>query len=189
MHMRRVLTTTLAAGLLSAAPAAAQQTLITLGGDYTVSFTGDDLDGLDNAIGLSGGMLFPMGPISYLGFEGGWSKVSFENSDANGSIFDIAGLARVGLGYADKYRPYVDARAGFGRLAFDHGVIDSSVSGPMAGGSAGVMMRAGGLWIDLHARYQHYWFGDAEVEDFVFDTDVSGGRIMLGAAINLPIGG
>lgn len=188
MDMRRILATTLTVGLLTAAPATAQQSMITLGGDFTASFTGDDLAGLDNAIGVTGGMLFPMGPISFLGFEVGWSSVSAEN-DADGSLLDLIGLARVGLGYGESARPYVDVRAGYGRLSFDDGLVDSSVSGPLAGGSAGVMFRMGGMWIDAHARYQHHWFSAAEMEGFAFDTDASGGRVILGAAVNIPFGG
>lgn len=189
MDMRRILGTTLAAALLCAAPAAAQQPLVTLGGDFTLAFTGDDLEGLDKGLGISGGMLFPMGPISFVGFEGGWSDVSFDDSDASGSLIDIVGVARIGVGYGERVRPYVDIRAGYGRLSFEEGVIDGNVDGPSAGGSVGFMARAGGVWLDVHGRYQHHWFKEADVEGFGFDTDVSGGRMILGAGVNIPLGG
>ncbi len=188
MNIRRLAATTLALGVLTAAPAAAQQTMLTIGGDYTASFTGDDLEGLDNAMGVSGGLLFPMGPISFLGFEAGWSGVSTEG-DADGSMLDLMGVARVGLGYGESARPYVDVRAGWGRLSFDEGIVDYAISGASAGGTAGVMFRAGGVWIDVHGRYQHHWFGEAEGEGATFDTESSGGRVIFGAALNVPFGG
>jgi hypothetical protein len=194
MHLRRLSTTALAFPLAlilaTAAPATAQAPVLELGANRTVSFTGDDLDGLDGGFGLEADLLFPMGPLSFLGFGAGWSDVGFDSDDVSGSLLEFGGLARVGLVQGARARPYLDIRAGYGRLSFDDGVIDTSASGPTAGGALGAMIRAGGMWIDVHGRYQHHWFGEVEVEDtLLFETDASGGRILLGVGVSIPLGG
>jgi hypothetical protein len=188
MNRRRIVGAVLSLSLLSAVPAAAQTPLIKLTGDFTVAFTGDDLEELDGAIGFGAGLLLPMGDISYLGIEGGWSDVSFEGSTADASLFEVGGLARIGLGYSESYRPYVDLRAGYGRLSYE-GLVDASVGGPAAGATAGFMIRAGRVWFDLHGGYQHLWFDDAELEGFIFDAEASGGRVLLGVGVGIPLGG
>lgn len=193
--MRRIaLITTALAGLALVGPttAEAQTPLVKLGGDYTVSFTGDDLDGFESAFGGTGAILFPLGPISHVGAEIGWSSVSTESEifdDAfDATLLDLLGVVQVGLGYGETTRPYVDLRAGYTRMGFDAGTFDGSVSGPTAGGSVGFLFRPGGIWIDVHGRYQHTWFGEAD-DDLLFNTESSGGRVSLGAAVAIPFGG
>jgi hypothetical protein len=94
----------------------------------------------------------------------------------------------IGLGYSESYRPYVDLRAGYGRLSYE-GLVDASVGGPAAGASAGFMIRAGAVWFDLRGGYQHHWFDDAELEGFIFDAEASGGRVLLGVGVGIPLGG
>lgn len=193
--MRIIATTTavLAVAAFSAVePAAAQTPLAKLGGDYTVSFTGDDFEGLESAFGVSGGVLFPVGPISHIGAELGWSGVSFDSdlvgSAADASILDFLGVVQVGLGYGESARPYVDLRAGYSRMSFDAAGFDGSISGPTAGGSVGVLISPGSVWFDVHARYQMTWFGETD-DDLIFNTESSGGRVSLGAAVAIPFGG
>jgi hypothetical protein len=169
----------------------AQSPRANLGLDYTAAFTGDDFEGLEGGIGFHGGILFPLGPLSYLGAEVGWTGLDFEDDEddeADASILDLMGVVHVGFAGSESVLPYVDIRAGFGRLGFDLGVVDGSVDGPSAGGGLGVILRRQGLGIDVFARYQHHWFGEVDDDVLIFDRESSAGRLILGAGVSVPFG-
>lgn len=192
--MRRLLTTgaVLAAFAGAAATeASAQSPLVNLGFEYTPAFVGDDFEGLEGGIGFHGGLLFPVGPMSYIGADVGWTGVDFEDAadDADASILDVMGVVQVGLGVGESIRPYVDIRAGYSRLAFELATLDGDISGPAAGGGLGARFTPAGIWIDVLARYEHHWFGEFDEDGLIFQNESSGGRVVLGAGISIPFGG
>jgi hypothetical protein len=196
--MRRFLRTTATLWGLTVAGAAAgagglsaQSPRANLGVDYTAAFTGDDFEGLEGGFGFHGGILFPLGPLSYLGAEVAWTGIDFEDDEADeadASILDLSGVVRVGITGTETMLPYVDIRAGYGRLGFDLGVADGSVDGPSAGGGLGVLFRRAGMGIDVFARYQHHWFGEFDEDILIFDAERSGGRFILGGGVSIPFG-
>jgi hypothetical protein len=194
--MKRLLATTVALAGLAAASAPqvkAQTALVNLGADYTASFVGDDFDGLDGGIGVQGGLLFPLGPMSHIGGEVNWTGIDFTSDladdAADASILDIVGDVNIGLSDGTSARPYIDLRAGYSRMAFQVGDVDGSVDGPTAGGGLGVRLHAGGIMVDLHGRYQHHWYGDFNDDNLIFSEKTTGGRLVFGAGISIPMGG
>lgn len=194
--MRRLLTTATAlavATTLSANDARAQTSLVNLGAEYTASFVGDDFEGLEGGFGLKGGLLFLLSPMSHIGGEVGWTSVDFESDlvaeSTDASVLDLVGVLNLALSDSESAQPYLDVRAGFSRLSFEYGTVDGSIDGPTAGAGLGFRFRPGGVWIDLHGRYQHHWFGEFDDDDLIFDTDSSGGRAVLGAGVSIPLGG
>lgn len=191
--MRRLLTTSAALAVLAGvatSEAEAQTPLVNLGIDYTPAFVGDDFEPLEGGIGFHGGVLFPLGPLSHIGADLSWTGIGFEgdvSDEVDASILDVQGIVNVGLGSGEGARPYVDIRAGYSRMSFDIPGDDGSISGPTAGGGLGVRVYRGAIAIDAHGLYQHHWYG--EKEGLVFETDASGGRVILGAGVSIPFGG
>ena len=193
--MRRIViaaTAIAAITTLSARDARAQTSLVNLGLDYTASFTGDDFESLEGGFGLKGGLLFLLSPMTHIGAEVGWTSVGFKNTvvdeATDASLLDLMGVLDLSLADGESAQPYIDLRAGYGRLALKTDVSDGSISGPTAGAGLGFRLRPGGVWIDIHGRYQHHWFGEFDDDDLVFTTETSGGRTVFGAGVSIPLG-
>lgn len=194
--MRRLLTTVVAiaaATAMTANDVRAQTSLVNLGADYTATFTGDDFEGLEGGFGLKGGLLFLLSPMSHIGGEIGWTSIDFESELADettdASLLDLMGVLNLSFSDSEDAQPYLDLRAGYGRLSFEVAEVDGSVDGPTAGAGLGLRFRPGGVWIDLHGRYQQHWFGEFDDDVPVFNEDRSGGRWVLGAGVSIPLGG
>lgn len=192
--MRRLITTAAALATITAIPASdvqGQSSLLNLGVDYTAAFTGDDFDALEGGFGFKGGILFQLGPMAHIGGEIGWTNIDFESpvADENidASLMDFMGVLDLSFSDSPRAQPYLDLRAGYSRMSFEFAATDGSIDGPTAGAGFGVRFRPGGVWIDVHGRYQQHWFG--EFEGAVFEEDSSGGRFALAAGVSIPLGG
>lgn len=178
---------------LGATGAGAQSSLVNLGAEYTAAFTGDDFEALDGGFGLKGGLLFLLSPMSHIGAEVTWTQLDFDdelvNETADASLAELVGVLDLALGGNQSAQPYLDLRGGYSRLAIDLGIVDGSIDGPTAGAGLGLRFRPAGVWIDVHGRYQHHWFGEFDEDDLIFNTESSGGRFVFGGGVSIPLGG